>query len=64
MGTKSTAYYRMNEVMEMTGFSRATIYRHMAEGHMPEAGRAGPKIRVWPKRVIDEWLKGLEPSEK
>ena len=38
---------RRQEVEEMTGLSRSTIYRHKKEGMFPEPVRIGPRAVRW-----------------
>ena len=47
---------RTPEVIEMTGISRATIYRKMAEGLFPQSVRLGPNAVAWRLSEILAWI--------
>lgn len=66
------AYYRimrLGEVMELTGLSRATLYRLMSEDAFPQSVEIGKGAIGWHAGEVLEWLatrprreKALKPS--
>ena len=54
--------YRMlhiEEVMEMTGLSRATIYRKMGKGQFPRPLKLGDRAVRWRQSEVEGWLASL-----
>lgn len=47
---------RMAEVKARTGLSRATIYRHEADGTFPRKVQLGPKMVAWYGSDIDAFI--------
>lgn len=50
------------EVEQRTGLSRASIYRLMRRGELPEPIKVGPRAVRWPESEIDSWLAGRPRS--
>jgi len=48
-------YMRRRAVEEITGLSRATIYRMMAEGSFPRPVKITGKAVAWPEKAIADW---------
>ncbi len=46
----------MADAIERTGFSRATIYRLMAEGRFPRTIKLSVRAVGWLESDIDNWL--------
>ncbi|WP_044043722.1 helix-turn-helix transcriptional regulator [Octadecabacter antarcticus] len=46
-------------VEEMTGFSRTTIYRLMAEGRFPRPLRTGENSVRWRMSDLQKWMDAL-----
>ena len=44
------------EIEELTGLSRASIYRLMRAGHFPAPTRIGLRAVRWPEDEIRGWL--------
>lgn len=44
------------EIENLTGLSRSTLYRLMRRGAFPEPIRIGLKAVRWPEPEIDAWL--------
>lgn len=47
-------FIRLPQVKEMTGYSRATLYRRMAEGKFPKARKDG-SIVYWTDVEVKDW---------
>lgn len=47
---------RMNQVIGLTGLSRATIYRHMAAGHFPRNFKIGTVASGWLEAEVRSWI--------
>ena len=54
---------RLPEVVQITGLSRQTLYRGMAEGWFPAGRLLGPRAVGWPDDVIDSWME-TRPSTR
>ena len=58
---------RRDEVSELTGLRRATIYKKVADGSFPTPIRLGARSVGWRLSDIDAWLQAPErrwdPSE-
>ena len=50
------AIYRLPAVCEVTGLSKATIYRLLARGEFPARVRLSPRCVGWRVAEIDAWL--------
>lgn len=49
----------MNEVVEVTGLSKATIYRHIKEGQFPKQVQLSARAVGFKSSDIYAWLDGL-----
>ena len=49
-------FLRLPEVIEMTGFSRATLYRWCANGKFPKFVKPTPKSTVWVASEVEAWI--------
>lgn len=47
---------RLNEVMDMTGLSRSTIYRMMEKGDFPKSTPLGERAIGWSMSEVQEWV--------
>lgn len=47
---------RLKEVVEITGYSRATIYRLMDLGMFPMKVKLGLRAVAWKKSDVENWL--------
>ena len=47
---------RLAKVIEMTGASKAWIYREMQQGRFVQQIKLAPKISVWSERAVIEWI--------
>ena len=50
------AIYRLPAVCEVTGLSKATIYRLLARGEFPERVKLSPRCVGWRVAEVDAWL--------
>ena len=48
-------FYRLPEVVELTGCSRSTVYELMQRGEFPKAVKVGPKSVAWPASDLAAW---------
>ena len=51
---------RTKEVLELTGWSRATIWRKVRSGDFPAPITLGPNSIAWPEDVIASWQASLQ----
>ena len=57
-----TKILRLEKVLEITGMSKATIYRRIRNAEFPEAvrlGGAGTRAVGWRAEDVEDWLSGL-----
>ena len=47
---------RIREVTALTGKSRASVYRGMANGTFPPSVRIGQDAVAWPESAIARWI--------
>ncbi len=52
-----TVFLRFAEVVELTGLSKATIYRQMKAGNFPKSIKLSERAVAWVRDDIDEWLR-------
>lgn len=52
----STRLLRLPEVMERTGFSRASIYRLGKLGKFPAQVRIGPNTAAWVESEVEQFI--------
>ena len=50
------AIYRLPAVCEVTGLSKATIYRLLARGEFPARVKLSPRCVGWRVAEVDAWL--------
>ena len=50
------AIYRLPAVVEITGLSKATIYRLIGRGDFPPRVQLSPRCVGWRVGDVDEWL--------
>lgn len=46
---------RLRAVMHMTGLSRSSLYRLIADGQFPRPVRLGPRTVAWRRVDVDAW---------
>ena len=54
---------RIDEVAELTGIARATLYQMMARSEFPRPIKIGPRFVRWPLRELREFFAGCERFE-
>ena len=57
---------RIEEVVQVTGLSKATIYRRIRDQQFPRPVKlGGPTTRAvgWKFAAVDDWLAGLESAD-
>ena len=47
---------RHEDLQEILGFKRSTIYRMLQDGDLPPPIRVGPRAMRWRPEEIEEWL--------
>ena len=50
-------FYRLPQVMEVTGGKESTIYYWIAKGDFPKPYKLGARSVGWCSEEIDEWVK-------
>jgi len=50
------AIYRLPAVLEVTGLSKATVYRLLSRGEFPARVQLSPRCVGWRVADIDAWL--------
>jgi prophage regulatory protein len=53
---------RLPSVLELTGYSRASIYRLMNSGDFPAAVKLGARAIAWRSTDIDAWIASRLPA--
>jgi prophage regulatory protein len=51
---------RMRQVCEMTGMSKASVYRKMADGTFPHSFKIGESMSAWRVATIEAWIADKE----
>ena len=49
-------WFRMKQLSQYTGFSPAYIYKLIKTGKFPAGKKIDPKISVWERTVVDDWM--------
>jgi prophage regulatory protein len=49
-------FMRLDEVLQVTGLSRNTVYRRIREGTFPKQLKIGPNSVAWRQSMIVEWM--------
>ncbi len=47
---------RRDEVEELTGYKRSSLYAMMANGLFPKSIKIGPNRVVWDEEEVNKWL--------
>lgn len=47
---------RLPEVIQQTGYKRASIYNFMKDGTFPQSRRIGPRAVGWDSLEIEAWI--------
>ena len=48
-------FYRIQEVVQMVGLSKPTIYRMAREGQFPRPVKIGVRASGWRKSEVERW---------
>ncbi|MGE6660964.1 helix-turn-helix transcriptional regulator [Pseudomonas sp. NPDC077408] len=48
--------YRIQQITQMTGFTRAWIYRLIAKGEFPKGHKIGLRAVGWDSAEVDAWI--------
>jgi len=51
-------FMRLQEVIQVTGLGRSSIYKQMAEGKFPQGVNLGARSVAWVSDEIDDWMLG------
>jgi prophage regulatory protein len=54
-GEIAIAFLRLPAVMRVTGLSRSTLYRLIADRQFPRPVRLGPRAVAWRRADVDAW---------
>jgi len=49
-------FLRLDQVKDISGLSRSTIYRFMGNGTFPKNVDLGPRLIAWRESDIKEWF--------
>lgn len=49
-------FLRLPAVLELTGLTRATLYRRIAAGSFPAQINLGPAMVAWRQSEIEAWM--------
>ncbi len=66
LATISPRILKRPQVLEMTGLSKSTLYRRIAQGQFPEPfrlGGPGSAAVGWKQDEVMKWLDELEPCK-
>lgn len=50
---------RQKEVCHLTGLSKTSLYREVAEGRFPPPLRLGPRMVGWRLSTVQQWVQEL-----
>ena len=53
---RQIAIYRLPAVLEVTGLSKATIYRMLGRGEFPQRVQLSPRCVGWRVADVEAWL--------
>ena len=59
MGQTSERLLRIEEVMQITGLPKSTIYNKIHKGTFPKPYRVGPRSVRWKESEIIDWMNRL-----
>lgn len=65
MGSSDLMHHRIvrrAEVLEVTGLSRATLYRLISDGRFPAPVKLAANAVGWREAEVREWLESREPA--
>jgi len=50
-------WMRLPEIMRRTGLSKSEIYRRMSADRFPKSLKLSPRVAVWPKLAVLEFIR-------
>jgi prophage regulatory protein len=53
---------RIRQVCEMTGMSKASVYRKMTDGTFPKSFKIGESMSAWRVATIEQWIADREQT--
>lgn len=53
---QTDAVLRLPQVLELTGYSKAEIYRRIQAGTFPRQRRKSHKCAVWSRNEVTDWV--------
>jgi len=53
---RSTRYYSLRDLIDLTGISRSTLLRWEGDKVIPRRVILGPRMLAWKRSEIDAWL--------
>jgi prophage regulatory protein len=56
--------FRLNQVKEITGLSRSSLYQMMDKGLFPRSINIGPRAIAWTDISINEWIESRINASK
>lgn len=62
MDIENDRYMRLPEVLKITGFSRATLYRKVSKGTFPKQIKTSDNIVAWLKTEVAGWCEHCNGS--
>lgn len=51
-------FIKLNQVIELTGLSRSSIYGSIAKGKFPKQLKISERSVVWEETEIQQWMEG------
>ena len=51
---------KSQDVLEVTGFSRPTLWRYVKAGWFPKPKEIGPRAKRWRREDVEAWLRDPE----
>ena len=53
---------RIRQVCEMTGMSKASVYRKMTDGTFPKSFKIGESMSAWRVATTEAWIADMEQT--
>ena len=54
--TKPDRFIRVNDVMEITGLARSTVWRYVKSGKLPKPIKISNRYTAWRLSEIEAWM--------